>query len=68
MLQIMSYEELCVVLGVTEHVMQGSDVRVKFRNEDELIVSPSRGKRKKMWVDNFQNLVPDIEALLLTRI
>lgn len=45
-LQIMSYEELCVMLGVTEHILQGCDVRVKFKNDDELILSPSRKKRK----------------------
>ncbi|XP_061174985.1 cyclin-F-like isoform X2 [Saccostrea echinata] len=43
---IMSYEELCAMLGVTEHILQGSDVCVKFRNADELILSPSRKKRK----------------------
>lgn len=43
---IMSYEELCVMLGVTEHILQGCDVRVKFKNDDELILSPSRKKRK----------------------
>jgi antitoxin component of MazEF toxin-antitoxin module len=42
----MSYEELCVMLGVTEHILQGCDVRVKFKNDDELILSPSRKKRK----------------------
>ena len=45
-IQIMSYEELCVMLGVTEHILQGCDVRVKFKNDDELILSPSRKKRK----------------------
>lgn len=43
---IMSYEELCAMLGVTEHILQGTDVCVKFRNADELILSPSRKKRK----------------------
>lgn len=43
---IMSYEELCSMLGVTEHILQGTDVCVKFRNADELILSPSRKKRK----------------------
>lgn len=43
---IMSYEELCAMLGVTEHIVQGTDVCVKFRNADELILSPSRKKRK----------------------
>ncbi|XP_052068580.1 cyclin-F-like isoform X1 [Mytilus californianus] len=45
-IQIMSYEELCIMLGVTEHILQGCDVRVKFKNDDELILSPSRKKRK----------------------
>jgi hypothetical protein len=45
MFQIMSYEELCALLGVTEHILHGADVCVKFRNEDELIMSPRRGKK-----------------------
>ena len=35
-----------MLLGVTEHTLQGSDILVKFRNDDELIVSPRRKKRK----------------------
>lgn len=55
---IMSYEELCSMLGVTEHILQGTDVCVKFRNADELILSPSRKKRKceryiSMWQQNY---------------
>ena len=42
----MSYEELCALLGVTEHILQGTDVRVKFKNDEELILSPSRKKRR----------------------
>ncbi|KAK3092007.1 hypothetical protein FSP39_024406 [Pinctada imbricata] len=45
-MSIMSYEELCAMLGVTEHILQGTDVRVKFKNSDELILSPSRKKRR----------------------
>ena len=44
--QIISYQELCILLGVTEHILQGSDIHVKFRNDDELIVSPRRKRRK----------------------
>ena len=46
LLQIISYQELCMLLGVTEHILQGSDIHVKFRNDDELIVSPRRKRRK----------------------
>ena len=35
-----------MLLGVTEHTLQGSDILVKFRNDDELIVSPRHKKRK----------------------
>ena len=35
-----------MLLGVTEHIQQGSDIHVKFRNDDELIVSPRRKRRK----------------------
>lgn len=35
-----------MLLGVTEHILQGSDIHVKFRNDDELIVSPRRKRRK----------------------
>ena len=35
-----------MLLGVTDHILRGSDIHVKFRNDDELIVSPRR-KRKK---------------------
>lgn len=46
------------MLGVTEHILQGTDVCVKFRNADELILSPSRKKRKceryiSMWQQNY---------------
>ena len=31
-----------MLLGVTDHILRGSDIHVKFRNDDELIVfSPS---------------------------
>ncbi|XP_069123772.1 cyclin-F-like isoform X2 [Argopecten irradians] len=45
-MEIMSYEELCTMLGVTDHIQQGLDVCVKFKNDDELILSPSRKKRR----------------------
>lgn len=44
--QIISYKELCRSLGVTHHIMHGMDIHVRFRNDDELIVSPSRKKRR----------------------
>ncbi|KAK7506755.1 hypothetical protein BaRGS_00002230 [Batillaria attramentaria] len=43
---IISYEELCNMLGVTDHILHGSDIKLKFRNTEELIVSPSRGKSR----------------------
>lgn len=45
-IEIISYEELCSMLGVTDHILQGSDIKLKFRNTEELIVSPSRGKSR----------------------
>ncbi|OWF42166.1 cyclin-F-like isoform X2 [Mizuhopecten yessoensis] len=45
-MEIMSYEELCAMLGVTDHIQQGLDVCVKFKNDDQLILSPSRKKRR----------------------
>ncbi|KAL5018853.1 hypothetical protein ScPMuIL_004575 [Solemya velum] len=45
--EIMNYAELCLLLGVTEHIVDGPDVRVKFRNEDELVVSPSKKRSKR---------------------
>ncbi|KAL3876589.1 hypothetical protein ACJMK2_034420 [Sinanodonta woodiana] len=46
-IEIISYKQLCGLLGVTEHILHGRDVRVKFRNLDELIVSPSRSRQRK---------------------
>ncbi|KAL5019100.1 hypothetical protein ScPMuIL_004822 [Solemya velum] len=43
--EIMSYEELCMLLGVTDHVVQGTDV--KLQNEDELNISPSKRRNKR---------------------
>ncbi|XP_067671880.1 cyclin-F-like [Haliotis asinina] len=45
-IDIMSYEQLCSIMGVTEHVLHGTDVKLRFKNADELIVSPSRGKSR----------------------
>lgn len=45
-IEIISYKELCRLLGVTHHFVHGSDIHVRFRNDDELIVSPSRKKRR----------------------
>ncbi|PVD38359.1 hypothetical protein C0Q70_00973 [Pomacea canaliculata] len=46
-IEIISYEELCTMLGVTDHILQGADIKLKFRNTDELIVSPSRGRSRR---------------------
>lgn len=35
------------MLGVTDHILQGADIKLKFRNTDELIVSPSRGRSRR---------------------
>lgn len=35
-----------MLLGVTDHILRGSDIHVKFRNDDELIVSPRRKHKK----------------------
>ncbi|KAH3860757.1 cyclin-F-like isoform X2 [Dreissena polymorpha] len=45
-IEIISYKELCKLLGVTQHFVNGSDIHVRFRNDDELIVSPSGKKRR----------------------
>lgn len=45
-IEIISYKELCRLLGVTHHIVNGTDIHVRFRNDDELIVSPSRKKRR----------------------
>ena len=45
-IEIISYKELCKLLGVTHHFVNGSDIHVRFCNDDELIVSPSRKKRR----------------------
>ncbi|WAQ97413.1 CCNF-like protein [Mya arenaria] len=45
-IEIISYKELCKMLGVTHHFVNGMDIHVRFRNDDELIVSPSRKKRR----------------------
>lgn len=45
-IEIISYKELCKSLGVTQHIVNGPDIHVRFRNDDELIVSPSRKKRR----------------------
>ncbi|XP_050393058.2 cyclin-F isoform X1 [Patella vulgata] len=45
-IEIMNYEELCSMLGVTDFYLNGFDLKLRFRNYDELIVSPCRGKSK----------------------
>ncbi|ESO84228.1 hypothetical protein LOTGIDRAFT_108005 [Lottia gigantea] len=45
-IDIMNYEELCNMLGVTDFYLNGFDLKLRFRNYDELIVSPCRGKSK----------------------
>ncbi|KAL4239671.1 hypothetical protein ACF0H5_000477 [Mactra antiquata] len=45
-IEIISYKELCKLLGVTHHIVHGLDIHVRFRNDDELIVSPQRKKRR----------------------
>lgn len=34
------------MLGVTHHFVNGMDIHVRFSNDEELIVSPSRKKRR----------------------
>ncbi|KAL5019099.1 hypothetical protein ScPMuIL_004821 [Solemya velum] len=48
--EIMSYEELCMLLGVTDHVVQSTDV--KFQNEYELNISPSKSRNKRIILNN----------------
>nr|KAG5713603.1 hypothetical protein BaRGS_024651 [Batillaria attramentaria] len=54
-IEIISYEELCNMLGVTDHILHGSDIKLKFRNTEELIVSPSRGKSRYRSIQHIRS-------------
>ncbi|XP_045213462.1 cyclin-F-like isoform X2 [Mercenaria mercenaria] len=45
-IEIISYKDLCKSLGVTHHIVHGMDIHVRFRNDDELIVSPQKKRRR----------------------